>query len=384
MQQQIRRETELIEGLDALHFEISVGQRKLLVIIAELDQRKLWRDDGCRDMAQWLSGRLGISRWIASRWVNASHAIPTLPLISQALESGRLCLDKVVELCRFATPETEQELIAWARRVSVAAVKHKADVFNRPEIDEVCSAERARFLRWWWNEGGVSLGFEGLLPAAEGAALVKALQRAADRLPESLPEEEHTSGSDIPLSAQDRREQQAADALSALSSQAIASDQDADRATVVVHATIESLGLCSSSEIEGGLGLHPEIASRLTCDARIQYVLTDKEGNALGIGRASRNVPHWLHRQLLRRDHGCTFPGCGTKMFLKAHHIWHWELGGPTDYDNLLLVCLFHHKLVHEGGWSVCLNSTVAEWYKPDGRRYDPGPDPPGERTVAA
>ncbi len=305
----------------------------------------------------------------------ASHAIPTLPLISQALESGRLCLDKVVELCRFATPETEQELIAWARRVSVAAVKHKADVACRPEIEEVRNAERARFLRWWWNEGGASLGLEGLLPAAEGAALVKALERTAERLPESPTEEEPTSA--IPLSAQDRREQRCADALSALSSQAIAADQDADRATVVVHTTIESLGL-GCAEIEGGLGLHPDIASRLSCDARLQYVLTDKQGNALGIGRASRNVPRWLHRQLLYRDHGCTFPGCGTKMFLKAHHIWHWELGGPTDYDNLVLVCTFHHKLLHEGGWSVCLNGTVAEWYKPDGRRYDPGPDPAG------
>jgi hypothetical protein len=40
--------------------------------------------------------------------------------------------------------------------------------------------------------------------------------------------------------------------------------------------------------------------------------------------------------------------------------------------------------LVHELGWGVCLKGTVAEWYKPDGRPYDPGPDPPGERTVAA
>jgi hypothetical protein len=381
VQQQNRRESELIEGLHSLHAEVCARHRTILTIISELDERKLWRDYGCRDMAQWLAGQLGISPWIAARWVGASHAIAQLPLISEALEQGLVCLDKVVELCRFATAETEQKLIAWAQRVSVGAVRQRADVFNRPEIDEVRSAERARFLRWWLNEGGASLGFEGLLPAAEGAALVKALERTAERLPE-LPTEEQTSA--IPHSAQDRREQRYADALCLLSSQAIAADQDADRATVMVHTTIESLGLSSSSEIEGGLGLHPDIASRLSCDARLQYVLTDKEGNALGIGRASRNVPRWLHRQLLRRDHGCTFPGCGTKMFLKAHHIWHWELGGPTDYDNLVLVCTFHHKLLHEGGWRICLKGTVAEWYKPDGRRYDPGPDPPGERTVAA
>ncbi|MBA2366513.1 MAG: DUF222 domain-containing protein [Actinobacteria bacterium] len=378
MQQQSRREAELIEGLHSLHFVLSVTRRKFLTIISELDERKLWRDQGCRDMAQWLSGRIGISQWMAGRWVNASHVITKLPLISAALESGRLGLDKVLELCRFATPETEQELIAWAKRVSVATVRHKADVFNRPQLEEVRTVDKARFLRWWWNQGGASLGLEGLLPAAEGAAVVKALERCAERLSESASEE---TSSDK-LSAEDRREQRYADALCALSSQAIAEDQDADRATVVVHTTLESTGL-GSAEIEGGLGLHPDIAQRLSCDARLQFVVTDDQGNALGIGRASRNVPRWLHRQLLHRDHGCTFPGCGTKMFLKAHHIWHWELGGPTDYDNLVLVCTFHHKLVHEGGWSVCLNG-MAEWYKPTGRRYDPGPDPPGERTVAA
>ncbi len=195
-------------------------------------------------MAQWLAGQLGISPWIAARWVAASHAIAKLPLISEALESGHLSLDKVVELCRFATAETEQKLIAWARRVSVGAVRQKADVFNRPEIDEVRNTERARFLRWWLNERGASLGFEGLLPAIEGAVLVKALERASERLPEEQPT------SDIPHSAQDRREQRYADALCLLSSQAIAADQDADRATVVVHTTIESLGL-GESEIGG-------------------------------------------------------------------------------------------------------------------------------------
>jgi hypothetical protein len=188
------------------------------------------------------------------------HAPPDL---TEALESGRLCLDKVLELCRFATAETEQKLIAWARRVSVGAVRQRADVFNRPELEAVRNAERARFLRWWLNEGGASLGFEGLLPAIEGAVLVKALERASERLPEEQPT------SDIPHSAQDRREQRYADALCLLSSQAIAADQDADRATVVVHTNIESLGL-GESEFEGGLGLHPDIASRLSCDARLQ------------------------------------------------------------------------------------------------------------------
>jgi hypothetical protein len=188
-----RRETELIEGLHSLHTEVCSRQHTILTIIAELDERKLWRHDGCRDMAQWLAGQLGISPWMALRWVAASHAISNLPLTSKALQSGRLGLDKVLELCRFATPDSEQELIAWARRVTAATIRQRADVFNRPEIEEARSVEQARFLNWWWNQGGASLGLEGLLPAAEGAAFIKAIERAAERLAEAPPEESRSA-----------------------------------------------------------------------------------------------------------------------------------------------------------------------------------------------
>jgi hypothetical protein len=47
------------------------------------------------------------------------------------------------------------------------------------------------------------------------------------------------------------------------------------------------------------------------------------------------------------------FPGCGRIRWLKAHHIVHWTRGGRTDLDNLVLVCHAHHRLVHEGGWSI-------------------------------
>ena len=29
----------------------------------------------------------------------------------------------------------------------------------------------------------------------------------------------------------------------------------------------------------------------------------------------------------------------------------HWLDGGPTDLDNLALVCRAHHRAVHEGRW---------------------------------
>jgi hypothetical protein len=38
----------------------------------------------------------------------------------------------------------------------------------------------------------------------------------------------------------------------------------------------------------------------------------------------------------------------------QAHHIRHWIDGGVTSVDNVLL-CGFHHRLIHEGKWQVQL-----------------------------
>jgi hypothetical protein len=56
---------------------------------------------------------------------------------------------------------------------------------------------------------------------------------------------------------------------------------------------------------------------------------------------------------LRSRDRGCRFPGCDHRRFLHAHHIHHWARGGPTSLENLVHLCSYHHRLVHEGGFRV-------------------------------
>ncbi|HEU4488422.1 MAG TPA: DUF222 domain-containing protein, partial [Actinomycetota bacterium] len=343
VRQQSRREQEVVGAIDCFHAEAGSAQLKLLRALAEADDRKLWRKDGCRDMAQWVSGRLGISNWSARRWVVAAQALPSLPQISTALEDGSLCLDKVLDLCRFASADTERRLLSWAKRVSPAAVRRRADKAGRDK-EAVVAAEQARFLRFWYFDDGYRMGLEAAFPSAQGAAIVAGLELAAKLIP-ALPAE---GLGNEPLD-REIEEQKMADALWVLASQQINEDAEPDKAAVVVHTTISSLlEGAQGSELEKGPVLHQDVCRRLSCDSRLQFVLTDKKGNALGIGRSSRDVPRWLRRQLLYRDHGCTFPGCAAKAFLQAHHIWAWEEGGATDYDNLVLVCLFHHKLVHE------------------------------------
>ncbi|MGH2756338.1 MAG: hypothetical protein ACRDI3_00950, partial [Actinomycetota bacterium] len=67
--------------------------RDRLVWIAKADRAELWRGEGARHMAQWLSAIFHISNWKARRWVAAAHALERLPLTSAALESGSLSLD---------------------------------------------------------------------------------------------------------------------------------------------------------------------------------------------------------------------------------------------------------------------------------------------------
>jgi hypothetical protein len=39
-----------------------------------------------------------------------------------------------------------------------------------------------------------------------------------------------------------------------------------------------------------------------------------------------------------------------------AHHIIHWADGGPTDLNNLVLLCGEHHRILHHTPWQVRIN----------------------------
>ena len=77
-------------------------------------------------------------------------------------------------------------------------------------------------------------------------------------------------------------------------------------------------------------------------------------GLPVTLGRSRRTVPPALRRLLEARDERtCCFPGCESRTRLQAHHLEHWAHGGETSLDNLVLLCWHHHRLVHEGGYTV-------------------------------
>jgi hypothetical protein len=120
----------------------------------------------------------------------------------------------------------------------------------------------------------------------------------------------------------------------------------------VEAATLQTDGEPARSELEDGVRVSPETSRRLSCDASVVKVTHGKGGTVLDVGRRTRTIPPALRRALEVRDGGCRFPGCGLR-FTDAHHIHHWAEGGETKLENTILVCRYHHRLLHEEGWRV-------------------------------
>ena len=118
----------------------------------------------------------------------------------------------------------------------------------------------------------------------------------------------------------------------------------AQRTTVVVHVDLDS----RIAALHLGPLLPDDDRRYLTCDATCE-VWFERDGRVIGSGRATRTVGRRLRRVLEHRDRCCVIPGCGATRGLHAHHIWHWEDGGPTELDNLVLVCPHHHRAHHRG-----------------------------------
>ncbi|BBX50608.1 hypothetical protein GCM10009645_17790 [Mycolicibacterium poriferae] len=119
----------------------------------------------------------------------------------------------------------------------------------------------------------------------------------------------------------------------------------AQHTTVVVHVDVDKQ--------VGALHLGPLLTDAerqyLSCDATCE-VWFERAGRPIGAGRSTRTVNRRLRRALEHRDRCCVVPGCGATRGLHAHHLRHWENGGLTELENLVLVCPYHHRLHHAGG----------------------------------
>ena len=169
-----------------------------------------------------------------------------------------------------------------------------------------------------------------------------------------------------------------ADALARVAESFLAHDvlesPGTDRQQIVVHVAAESLreGVAGCCEIEHGPSIPAASARRLSCDASIITLVEDADGEPLNVGRKTRSIPAPLRRLLTARDKGCRFPGCGNARYIDMHHIKHWANGGETKPSNLVSLCRFHHRAVHEGGFDVqILDDGALRFVDPRGAAVD-------------
>lgn len=382
----IVQRTRLAAEITTLYAHINAATARLLELIAEFDAVGGYADDGALSTAHWLGWACGIGPTAAREKVRVARALQELPATRAAFQAGTVSYSKVRALTRVATPACEATLLDMARHATAGQTERIMRNYrqalslgegmngqNRPEQELSCL---------WDGEG--CLVIRGRLAPDQGALFLKALERAWCELKDEEPPAEETVGTrcfhpghsdDHPVS--ERR----ADALVVLaerSLEAAAGDSaTADRFQVSISVSAETLTTDSAhptepaepAEIDDGPVIGHERIRRLTCDASVVPILESEDGNLLSVGRKTRTVPPALRRALKRRDGGCRFPGCQQRHYVDAHHIEHWADGGETRLDNLVLLCRRHHRMLHEGGYTIrALDDAGMQFLYPDGR----------------
>jgi hypothetical protein len=256
-----------------------------------------------------------------------------------------------------------------------------------------------RFVDWSWEQDG-SLSIRGRLPGEDGAAFIEMIETAAAALHGAPAPHELSAAAEVAeeVRGDDQREPAPAELgdrpppLGARRADALAEIalSGSPRTQVVVHvdevalactATVPDQRSGETCELEDGPAIPSETARRLSCDG-VLVLARHAEDGAIDYGRKRRVVPAPLRTSLERRDRHCRFPGCERRHDLHAHHVTHWAHGGATRKDNLVLLCRFHHRLVHEDGFTVQRRRDgTFDFRRPDHRRIPPAP---AHRIVSA
>ena len=113
-------------------------------------------------------------------------------------------------------------------------------------------------------------------------------------------------------------------------------------------------GRLGGGEMDTGVMLSAATVRRLACDAELVPAVLGGDGAVLDLGRSKRLYVGSARRALVLRDGGCAFPACDRPpRWCQAHHVVSWVDGGPTTQSNGVLLCGYHHRLIHRGGWQV-------------------------------
>jgi hypothetical protein len=279
-------------------------------------------------------------------------------------------------MTRVAEPDTEVMFLNVGLNGTATHVEKLVRSYRRAKESQELSREAQQQPNqslWWFHEPDGSLSIKGRFPAEVGALFIKAIQAAED----SIPAQKDVSAgtfSDTCLTTGERR----INALSRIAESFLATgDQElsgGERSQIVIHVDGETLkhGHAGRCELEHGPSIAGETARRLACDASVIRIIENERGEPLNVGRRTRTIPPAIRRALNSRDRGCRFPGCSFTRYVDGHHVTHWAHGGETKLTNLVTLCRFHHRQVHEGRVMVaCLDDGAFRFTRPNGKSFE-------------
>lgn len=352
---------DLAAEITELSAHLYAATYRLLVLIHEFDKNNCWEYLGMASCAHWLNFKCGIGIHAAREKVRVANALADLPTMSARFKRGELSYSKVRAMTRIANEENEDYLLGIAKHGTAHHVERLVSLYRgckrQQDNENANEAHKKRELQCHYDTDGC-LVIHGRIPAAQGALIMKALERAMEHNDQPKPYNQKVPAgtSEEPFYAQ------RADALAELAEIYLSCDQSpastADRYQIVVHVSPDTLMAASPetddeeiSHIEDGPHVPAGTSRRIACDCSIIKLTEDQNGEPLSVGRKTRSIPPAINRALRARDKGCRFPGCTNTQFIDGHHIQHWADGGETNLNNLVQLCRRHHRLVHEGGF---------------------------------
>ncbi|MEA2635549.1 MAG: hypothetical protein QOH92_2316 [Chloroflexota bacterium] len=333
-------------GIDPLEAAFATGVRRF-------DKSGEYAADGALSVTAWLKWKCRLSGGAAAERVEIGKQLERLPQTEAAFAHGQVGYQHVAVMARTAQNvgaaavrgeegnflKAAQTLDPGQFTTVVKNFEHRVDA--AASLAETNRAYQRRYLHIGEPQGGV-VRIDGLLDA-EGGATVRA---ALAGLMRPTKDEDRTHG------------QRCADALVEFCRRGPGSRRDSSgpRPQLIIRASLDTLaGIAGApaGELEGGSTVPAETVQRYACDSAIVR-MTGRTELEHELNHATRTLPASTRRALEARDCRCVWPGCGRPPdWCDGHHLVWWTKGGETALPNLALLCRPHHRLVHEGAWSI-------------------------------
>jgi hypothetical protein len=347
------------ERLEALFEEVAelTGQRnaidgRLVEIVAEIERDGLWGATGARSLPALVAWKTGVTPHNAETMVAVAHRLEQFPRCADGMREGRLSLDQIGVIAGRAAEGSDEHYAELAASATVNQLRTAVKLEPRPDPDPRPEPQRSITK----TTADAYTTWRIRLPRVEAAKFDAALASHHDALIADWKHDHDTEGTGDP-EGEPACEQAPPfpDTVDAFMSLVEAGwDTDVARrphgqhTTVVVHLDIER----GTAALHLGPLLTDDERGYLLCDATCELWL-QRHGQPIGSGRTTRTISRRLRRALEHRDRCCVVAGCGATRGLHAHHLRHWEDGGLTELDNLVLLCPYHHRLHHRRGITI-------------------------------